>query len=80
LIKSLESYRQEFDSKRKVYRDRPLHDHNSHYADAYRYLALSLSRNRDGQTTAEELERRYTQTVEGQETLPGFFRDDHRNM
>lgn len=76
LIKALENYRQEFDSKRKVYRDRPLHDHNSHYADAFRYLVLSLSRSKDGQTTAEELERRYLQTVEAQEQMPGFFRDD----
>jgi hypothetical protein len=76
LIKSLENYRQEFDSKRKVYRDRPLHDNNSHYADAFRYLVLSLSRGKDGQTTADELEKRYLQTVEGQEQMPGFFRDD----
>lgn len=76
LIKALENYRQEFDSKRKVYRDRPLHDNNSHFADAFRYLVLSLSRSKDGQTTADELERRYIQTVEGQEQMPGFFRED----
>jgi hypothetical protein len=80
LIKALENYRQEFDSKRKVYRDRPLHDNNSHAADAFRYLVLSLSRSRDGQTTADELERRYLQTVEGQSSLPGFFRDDYREI
>jgi hypothetical protein len=76
LIKALENYRQEFDNKRKVYRNQPLHDHNSHFADAFRYLVLSLSRTKDGQTTADELEKRYMQTVGAQEQMPGFFRDD----
>lgn len=76
LIKALENYRQEFDSKKKVYHNRPLHDHNSHAADAFRYLVLSLSRSKDGQTTADELEKRYLQTVEGQEHMPGFFKDE----
>jgi len=30
LIKALENYRQEYDSKRKVYKSQPLHDNNSH--------------------------------------------------
>jgi hypothetical protein len=30
LIRALEGYRQEFDIKRKVYKNCPLHDHNSH--------------------------------------------------
>lgn len=80
LIKALENYRQEYDTKRKVYRDKPLHDFNSHFADAFRYLVLSLSRTKDGQTTADELEKRYIQTVEGQDHMPNFFRDDFRNM
>ncbi len=80
LIRALENYRQEFDTKRKVYRDRPLHDNNSHFADAFRYLVLSLSRGRDGQTTADELEKRYLQTVEGTQNMPGFFRDDHHQI
>lgn len=31
LIKSLESYRREYDSERKVYKDKPYHDHNSNF-------------------------------------------------
>jgi hypothetical protein len=31
LIKCLENYRQEWDSKRKVYHEKPLHDSNSHF-------------------------------------------------
>lgn len=64
LIKSLESYRQEFDNKKKVYKSHPLHDFASHFADAMRYLCISLPKVRDG-TTAQELEKRYQETVYG---------------
>ncbi len=82
LIKSLENYRQEFDDKRKVYRSQPLHDANSHFADAMRYLVLSLSRSRDGQSTPEELDKRYRQAQgyggDGLGVGQGFFNDNHR--
>jgi hypothetical protein len=83
LIKALENYRQEFDEKRKVYREKPLHDASSHFADAMRYLVLSLSRTRDGQSsTPEELERRYRQaqgySSDGLGAGQGFFNDNHR--
>jgi hypothetical protein len=34
-------YRREWDSDKKVFRDRPLHDWTSHAADAARYMALA---------------------------------------
>lgn len=37
---ALTLYRREYDSIRKVYKDRPLHDWTSHPADAFRYLAI----------------------------------------
>jgi hypothetical protein len=40
-LRALRHYRAEFDEKRKVLRPRPLHDWSSHYADAFRYLAVS---------------------------------------
>lgn len=40
-IAALQNYRREWDERRRVYHDRPLHDWASHGADAYRYLALS---------------------------------------
>jgi phage terminase large subunit len=73
LIKSLEGYRQEFDIKRKVYKSQPLHDVNSHYADAMRYLCISLPKTRDG-LSAEELDKRYNDAVYGNR-LSGFFSD-----
>ena len=41
-IEALRQYRTEWDDKRKVFRDRPLHDWTSHAADAFRYLAMGL--------------------------------------
>lgn len=76
LIKAIENYRQEFDSKRKIYKSNPLHDSNSHFADALRYLCVSLPKTRDG-LTPEELDKRYRDAVYGQNsTMPAVFRDD----
>jgi hypothetical protein len=78
LIVSLENYRQEYDSKRKVYKDHPLHDYSSHAADAMRYLCVSLAKTRDG-VTPEEIDRRYREAMYGNNTnLPDFFRDNQR--
>lgn len=49
--------------------------HNSHFADAFRYLAVSLPKTRDG-LSKEELEDRYQKAMHGpQGQLPSFFRD-----
>ena len=42
LIKCLENYRKEFDSKLEVYKERPRHDKYSHGADAARYMAIAI--------------------------------------
>lgn len=41
-LEALKQYRTEFDEKRKVFRDKPLHDWTSHSADAFRVLAMGL--------------------------------------
>ena len=41
-LEMLRQYRQEFDEKKKVFRDHPRHDFTSHAADAFRYLAIGL--------------------------------------
>lgn len=41
-INALRNYRKEYDEKRQVFYDRPLHDWCSHYSDAMRYLAIGL--------------------------------------
>jgi hypothetical protein len=76
LIKALENYRQEYDHKRKVYKDHPLHDIHSHFADCMRYLCISLPKTRDG-LSAEDLDKRYQEAVYGSNTnMPSIFRDD----
>lgn len=74
LIKSLENYKQEYDVARKIYKEYPLHDWTSHYADAARYMALSVSKTKSGMT-GEELDKLYRETVYGGAAqLPPFFR------
>jgi len=76
LLKALENYRQEYDSRHKVYKPNPLHDWSSHYADAMRYLCISLPKTRDG-LSPEELDKRYNDAYYGhQSNLPSVFRDD----
>lgn len=78
LIKALENYRQEYDHKRKVYKGNPLHDWSSHFADAMRYLCISLPKTRDG-LSAEDLEKRYLEAMYGdQGQLPAPFRDQYQ--
>lgn len=74
LIKALENYRQEFDVKKNSYKPYPLHNWASHYADAMRYLAVSLS-----QATLdprhEDIEKHYHEAMHGpQSNLPHIFR------
>lgn len=53
LITALESYRYEYDRKKGMYKDVPLHDKYSHFADSFRYLALSLPKSKDSMTQAD---------------------------
>jgi hypothetical protein len=41
-LEMLRQYRQDWDEKRKIFRDHPRHDYTSHAADAFRYLAVGL--------------------------------------
>ena len=41
-VEMLRQYRQEWDERKKVFRDHPRHDFTSHAADAFRYLAVGL--------------------------------------
>ena len=41
LTEALKQYRTEYDNVKQVFKTKPLHDHNSDFADAMRYLAVS---------------------------------------
>lgn len=45
-LNALKRYRKEFDERKGIYKDRPLHDWSSHFADAFRYFAIAY-RNRN---------------------------------
>jgi hypothetical protein len=42
-VDALRNYRRQYDDKRQVYWDTPLHDWASHASDAFRYLAVGMS-------------------------------------
>jgi hypothetical protein len=42
-LSAIRNYRRQFDEKRNVFFDTPLHDWASHYADSFRYLAIGLN-------------------------------------
>ena len=43
----LRNYRREYDEKRDVFFDKPVHDFTSHCADSFRYLAVGINENTD---------------------------------
>ncbi|HLY69868.1 MAG TPA: hypothetical protein VKR53_09070 [Puia sp.] len=77
IILALEKYRQEWDDKRKVYKNQPLHDHHSDWADNIRYLCLSLPKTKDG-LTAADIERNYNEAMYGNRIRQGFFNEDNQ--
>lgn len=44
LINSLKNYRKQWDEKRQIYSDQPVHDWSSHASDAFRYMAISTQK------------------------------------
>lgn len=73
-IKAIENYRQEYDSKKRIYKNNPLHDQFSHAADAMRYLAVHLPKLGTGMTP-EDIEKMRSDAKYGQQSkLPQFFR------
>jgi len=44
-LDTLRNYRRDYDEKRNVYYDKPMHDWASHGSDAFRYLAVGMSQN-----------------------------------
>jgi phage terminase large subunit len=40
LLNALANYHKEYDERSKLFRDAPAHEWSSHFADAFRYLAV----------------------------------------
>jgi len=65
LIKCLENYRAQYNPKTEAYSYEPLHTWASHGSDAFRYLAISLDLIQTTNSTPEQLDKRYRDTVYG---------------
>lgn len=59
LIEALESYEKVWDASAKVFRDKPLHNWCSDYADATRYLSLGWTDKGDYETRLNEHRKKY---------------------
>jgi phage terminase large subunit len=76
LISALRDYRKEYDPVTKRYKPKPRHDANSHYADALRYLCISVHLLYDG-LTYDDIQKLKQDAYKGPPGLPGFFTDPH---
>ena len=50
-LDAVRNYRREYNEKQQVFYDKPLHDWSSHFADAFRYLAIGLDESDDSWST-----------------------------
>lgn len=76
LVNALENYRKEWDDARQIFKNKPLHNQFSNYADAVRYMCLALHRTKRG-LTAEEFDRKRAEALYGPSAgLPRMFRPD----
>ena len=79
LIDSLENYRKEWDEAKQIYLNKPVKSWANHYADAFRYLCLSIHRTKRSMSP-EEFDRKKAQALYGnnQSDLPRFFRAEDK--
>jgi hypothetical protein len=62
LIKALETYHREWDDDKKKYSDAMVHDWSSDYADAFRYMCLTLDLHTQGMTV-DDVHAGYNQAM-----------------
>lgn len=77
LIAALRNYRKEYDAAKKVYHNKPLHDHNSHVADALRYLCTSLPKTKDGMSQ-EDIDTLRREAQGGDQRFSSVFQQPNR--
>jgi hypothetical protein len=78
LINALENYRKVWDEVKSVYQNKPLHNWASNYADAFRYMCLSLHKAKRGMSP-EDFERKKAEALYGnKQQLPYMFRQDDK--
>ena len=65
LIHALENYRREWDEEKQIYKDKPVKSWANHFADAFRYMCMSIHKTKKGMT-AEEFDRKKAEALYGQ--------------
>lgn len=77
-VEALRAYRRKYDEINKVYTEKPLHDHSSDGADAFRYL--SLVARMGAKTIASDIIKRPRETPKAQlYTLNDLFKDNEKS-
>lgn len=72
LLLCLESYRRKYDEIKKIHSNLPIHDKNSHGADAFRYLCQALPLCNIRNSTPQELEKRFVNATNPRGHEPSF--------
>lgn len=73
LIKNFNLYRYEWDDRRQMYKNTFFHGPESHAVDAFKYLAVTLSKIAY-KSSPEELDARYNRVMHGRSRAPDLFR------
>lgn len=76
LIDALENYHREYDAQRGIYKNKPVHDKFSNYADAFRYMCQAIYKTRNIRN-ADEYEKIRNEALYGKR-LPKIFQYDPR--
>lgn len=79
LLDALENYRKEWDDEKGMYLNKPVKSWANHYADALRYMCLSLHKTKRG-LTSEDFERKRAEALYGNSQLPRFFDSKYDNI
>ena len=79
LINALENYYREWDEQKQIHLNKPVKNWACHYADALRYLCMSLHKTKRGMSS-EEFERKKAEALYGGNgVLPRFFDSKYDN-
>lgn len=77
-LDALENYRRQWNEDRQMYDVKPLHNWASNFADALRYMCMSLHKTQQGMTSAEYDRKRAEALYGGRGGLPRIFQYDPR--
>lgn len=59
-VKAIKGYRRDFDEEKGIFKAKPLHNWASHYADAFRYLAVSHREKRNAMPQSMQMQTNFS--------------------